>query len=363
VSAWAELVLLAPAGLLALATLAIPILIHLFSRSKGKRVLIGHLDLIRLARRQRVTEMRLSQWLLLAVRLALFSLAALMLAQLAQQGLATIRNDTAYVTPGWLQQSDEAVFKEVLTANPGGVFLLAPGFEALDEMPDLSGAWLATGELQKTWPLLAERLSTVSHGGRISVHATGLVSELGDNLAPLPAALDWHLLERPTASASLPQPVVLVVHDAAHRDQAALVSTALEALQRHRLPGLVWTVSESQTLETVPEGTDWLIWLADDPLNLPFTGLPPETVLEHPQVGTGADFPETLLDALLGEQRITSGFAGSTTGPERLERAVMDRTDLRLLPNRPLHIWLAALMILLWVLERWLCERRRFSNG
>ena len=82
-----NLMFLAPAGLLGLLALAVPLLIHLFSHSKGRKVLIGHIELVRQARRRRVTEIRLTQWLLLALRLVMFTLAAFILAQLVRQGL------------------------------------------------------------------------------------------------------------------------------------------------------------------------------------------------------------------------------------------------------------------------------------
>ena len=68
--------ILTPAAWWALAALAIPLLIHLFSRSRGRLVYTGHIDLIRQARRVKVTELRLTQRLLLMVRLGIFTLAA-----------------------------------------------------------------------------------------------------------------------------------------------------------------------------------------------------------------------------------------------------------------------------------------------
>ena len=63
--------LLAPAGLFGLLAIAIPVVIHLISRGRGRRVLIGNIELVRAARQSRVTALRLTEWLLLLLRIAI----------------------------------------------------------------------------------------------------------------------------------------------------------------------------------------------------------------------------------------------------------------------------------------------------
>ncbi|MGA9572831.1 MAG: BatA domain-containing protein, partial [Lysobacterales bacterium] len=127
-----------PAAWWALLALAIPLLIHLFSRSRGRLVRIGHIDLIRQARSVKVTEIRLTQRLLLLLRLGIFSLAALILAGLATAGLESSNAPTLYLTPGWIHSASPEDVNAVIIAaeaNPESrVYLLQPGFPKLDQL-------------------------------------------------------------------------------------------------------------------------------------------------------------------------------------------------------------------------------------
>lgn len=234
-----SLMFLAPAGLLGLFALAIPVLIHLFSRSKGRRVLIGHIDLVRKARRRRVTELRLTQWLLLALRLLIFTLAAFVLAQLARQGLADRTGDVAYLTRGWTLAAGPDALDAVRAANPGGVYLLEPEFPEAETLPEATTP-IPADQLSNLWPLLAERLSVDRHSGQVTVHATGLALELGADLPDLPGEVAWEFLEQARAVSVLPGPRVLLLHEPRLQDDAGVVGAALDGIARHRLPGLTW---------------------------------------------------------------------------------------------------------------------------
>lgn len=220
------LTLLAPAGLLALAALALPVLIHLFSRSKGRRVLVGNIDLYRQAKRQRVTELRPVQWWLLLLRLALLALAALLLAGLARSGLDSLDGDTAYLTPEW-QARASANDRQAL-ADFDHVHLLAPGYPdpALTGEPPPAGA--------DPWSLLAERLATVRHGGEVHLFAGAEAAQFPARAPALDEPLNWHFLAAPAVA---PQPVSLrvrIAHATDRGSDAEMLAAALEAAARHR---------------------------------------------------------------------------------------------------------------------------------
>ena len=103
-----------PAAWWALLALCIPLIIHLFSKSRGRLVRIGHIDLIRQARKLQVTELKLTQWLLLFLRLAIITLACLILAGLATAGLNSSNANTIYLTANWLSNANTADLTELL---------------------------------------------------------------------------------------------------------------------------------------------------------------------------------------------------------------------------------------------------------
>lgn len=409
--------LMAPAGLFALAALAIPLLIHLFSRSRGKRVLVGNIALYRQAQRQRVTQVRVVQWLLLFLRLVLLALAALLLAGLMRKGLETLPGNTAYVTAQWLEATTDPAAE---LAAFDAAFVLAPDARGLPGV-DANG-------VSDPWSLLAERLASVRHTGDVHVFARGVAGQFPRE-APAPGAtLTWHLDPSPVDPVPPARVQVQVVHAPGRERDAAEVVAALEALSDQRRVPL--TIGRSTTDQPVPRPDSGrerraLIWLGDEPApetlleewgpgvwledRRPVADAPPaearlprfpqlefptrvggsggtvreeETVLwstargrpllRETRLGAvrrlvfedrlGADgltaqaaFPEILLRLLLGERAWNAGLAHAPVDPT----AAMGRTrPAQDGPGRPLAPWLALAIALLFVLERWLSERR-----
>jgi hypothetical protein len=411
------LTLLTPVGLFALAALAIPLIIHLFSRSRGKRVLVGNIALYRQVQRQRITQLRLVQWLLLILRLLLLTLAALLLAGLARKGLETLSGDTAYLTPEWLARSDEPA--AALTPFHG-VFLLGP------EQSTLPGIE-ATGA-GDPWSLLAERLAGVQHTGEIHVFALGRAGQFPDTAPPFGNPVQWHLASDPVDPVAAPTLAIQLLHAPGRERDAAQLAIALDALVEHRDVKLTLARGTTEAPPSASEAEDQqrvMIWLGDQPAprsaietwgagawledRRPSAGSPQgearlprypqiefparpdpeldavpgeETVLWWTRDGRpllretmlgdtrhlvfedrlGAEglmaqaaFPEALLRLLLGEDRWRDGLAhapADPTGALSLDRGPQAG------PSRPLGPGLALAIALLFMLERWLSERR-----
>ncbi len=375
--------LLNPLGLLALAALVLPLLIHLFSRSKGRRVLVGNIALYRQARRQRVLEPRLVQWLLLLLRLALLALAALLLAGLARPGLESLPGTTAYLTPTWQaaagpeQRARLEDFDRVLLLAPGTPDL-APGLEA---DASATGAGTRTGDpagsvstpgsetlpemAADPWAQLAERLATVRHDD-VHVFALGQAGEFPADAPALGPEITWHVGEPGTGYttgstdtpgwngdagvAAIPLSVTLVAGPDHARD-ADLLATALETASAHRNIALALERSTAWAFEPA-RPRDAVVWLAEAP--------PPGTLQARrlvqgiPGDSTQADFPDTLLRELLGEDAWSAGALRAPADPSAAARRDAPTGGG---PNRPLAPWLALAMALLFGLERWLAER------
>lgn len=272
------LTFLAPAGLLALAALALPLLIHLFSRSRGKRVLVGNIALYRQARRQRVTELRLVQWLLLMLRLGLLALAALLLADLARVGLDRLPGETAYVTPEWWAAADRED-RDAL-GDHDHALLLAPGFAPVsaaadagthtqsdpdfDSDPEPDPAGPAAPPAPDTWSLLAERLDTVRHDGPVHLYALSGPEQFPARAPALGHPITWHLVPPSDTSAPLAPPALTVRLVAApgRRQDAMRLQAALETAAAHRTLNLSL---QRHDAGEAPGDTpaDVLLWLGD----------------------------------------------------------------------------------------------------
>lgn len=264
-----------PAAWWALLALGIPLLIHLFSRSRGRLVRIGHVDLIRKARKVRVTEVKLTRWLLLLLRLGIFTLAALILAGFSKAGLNSSDAPTVYLTLNWLNTSDpqaiQTVFSEARQKPGSRVFLLQPGFPKADpEMLETPGQQPLpdSGDSSNTWTLLSERLSLEHHYGKVTVYATDHMLQFGLHKPALPREVDWRI-SHPQLSPATDFGTIraMIIYAPDRADDAALLDSVLSTLKEHRLPGLLWeTVAANQSGE-LPGNTDWLIRLENEALD------------------------------------------------------------------------------------------------
>ena len=260
-----------PAAWWALLTLGIPLLIHLFSRSRGRLVKIGHIDLVRKARRLQVTELKLTQWLLLLLRLLILTLAVLLLAGLATAGLQSSDKPTIYLTPAWLSNATAEETDHLLNTaeqTPGSrILVLQSGFPAADRKQLRSyqsqGLQEVT-DISNTWALLAERLSLEDHRGEVTVYTTDRVFQFGSRQPDLPRAVVWRFSQARQTPVIDQEPMRVLI--AFHPDRAAdasLFSAVLATLKEHRLPGLIWESISLDQLGKEPVEADWLIHLGD----------------------------------------------------------------------------------------------------
>jgi len=428
---------ISPIGLWALLALTIPILIHLFNRSRGRLVRIGNIDLVRKARKLRVTEIRLSQLLLLLLRLGIFTLAALILAGLARPGLESSASPTIYVTPAWLKTSEPAAIDDLLSNNESSrIFLLHTGFEVLDKatVDAIRKIPLDASNIENSWPLLAERLSLEIHGGSVDVYATDFLAEFDGKRPGLPRNVDWHITHPESGPAPGNQSITAVIaFDHERSSEAETFRAVLASLKIHRLPGLTWEMVDADGIAAQQLNADWLIHLSDDDLNtdqlnqirsettvltdaanglqsiglqyitLPFypystfrlEGLQQNSdhagtiltaangwpALQEYRIGEvrilkfnsrfkqkwssiaqQAEFPELFLYLMLGRNQQILAFADARINPALLKRNDNPRSATPL-PRRSIQSFLAILLILLWVAERWLSERKFNENG
>jgi len=237
--------LLTPAGLIALAALAIPLLIHLLSRSRGQRILVGNIELFRQVQSQRASQIRLVQWLLLILRLLMLLTAALLLADLARQGLAPPLENTAYITPARLA-----------AAERGEAPL--PDDQDRARLVSLDGGWAQ----------LAEALATQRHEGEVTVYTLASAADQPAGTLPLSSPVSWQ--SAGTGTARAPSVLnVLLVHDPARLVDARALEAALMAVAQFRdLSVNVRAVPAEAAALSEPSlaAGHALIWLSDQPV-------------------------------------------------------------------------------------------------
>lgn len=432
-----------PAAWWGLLTLGIPLFIHLFSRSRGRLVKIGHIDLIRKARRLQVTELKLTQWLLLMLRLLILVLAVLLLAGLATAGLQSSDKPTIYLTPAWLSSAGTEEIDQLLNAaeqKPGSrILVLQPGFPATDrkQLKSYQRQGLAI-DISSTWALLAERLSLEDHRGEVTVYTTDHMLQFGSRQPELPRNIEWRISQaRQTPIADQEQIRVLIAFQPSRAADAPLINAVLSTLKEYRLPGLLWESINADQLAREPVEADWLIHLGDKETNpallkemttatvilsdtgagsiektsqlidlpfYPFSSFRLDQYSRHSATAESnsriaeanillstsdgspllldsyfggtrllqfnsrlnprwssitqqVEFPEILLQLMTGTSEEALRYPDARVDPVNLQTEQgKSATDISL-PRRSLQSLLAALLVLLWVTERWLSER------
>lgn len=256
--------LLAPAGLAALAALALPILVHLLRRPEQRVTPFAALRWLSEMTRPR-QRLRLRRWLLLAARLALLACLALLLARPVRFGVTGTGADWVVVAPGITRA-------EALALGAGAEaqwHWLAPDFPGIDTTPSEAAPAHSAGLPS----LLRELDATLPGAARLTVVVPETLDGLDAERVRLGRDVRW--LVQPTGglAADGPAPAkapihVLVRHDPAHAGEVAPLRAAIRA----------WNVAEPgrYTLEVasleapLPTGAGWLFWLGSE--------LPPEVM-------------------------------------------------------------------------------------
>lgn len=249
-----NLVLLLPAGLAALAALALPLLIHLARRSEHRPTPFAALRWLR-ARPKPRNRVRFDEWPLLLLRLALLALLALLLARPALYGAA---GDTPWVAvvPGISIQAARAA----VVAPDAEWHWLAPGFPPVEE-PAPSGTLPVSS-------LLRELDAALPAEAALTVIAPAQLDGLDAQRVRLSRTVAWQVLPGAAPPASVPAPPApkLVVRYA---------PDSLPALRYLRAAHAAWSGSGSATpLPAAPVGqalpplamSQALVWLAPGPL-------------------------------------------------------------------------------------------------
>lgn len=374
--------LLFPAALAALAALIAPLILHIARKSEQQPTDFAALRWLRSRPKPR-SRLRFDEWPLLLLRLALLALAALWLAQPVLFGAGDERPYVAIV-PG--AQVDLA------TLGDARIHWLAPGFPKIDQPWPDSPPPVASLIRQLDAELPAKTPLTI-------VVPTILEGADADRLR-LSRKVTWRISRGAMAASDgrpAPPPPLSIRHDEAHRDALRYVRAAALAWQAVKADSEIDSLT---TDEPLPRKGRIFIWLAGGSLPDSVIGwtrqggtlivvsdvrLPVEEsaqplwrdaegqpLAEALPLGRGrlirftrplvpshmpelleADFPDRLR-ALITEQPVPSRVAAADYAPLPGGRAYDQ-------PPQQLRPWLALLIALLLLAERWLATRRSRS--
>ena len=367
-----SLSLLFPLGLLALASLLVPLLIHLARRHHYAPLEFAALRWLRAKARPR-QRIRFDEWPLLLVRLLLLAALAVLLARPLLHGAPVQTRPWVVVAPG--------LSPPILPAG-SEVRWLAPGF------PPLRDA--APAGQQPLSSLLRELDQTLPEGTELTVYVPDPMRGLDGERPRLSRAVNW----RPVA-----MPVAAPVQDTAPQlrvsgdDQDPSERGVLDALQR------AWSgqpLSAPLATDAVPEQGQVGVWLADAPLPPAWQAWVHDggsvlAVSTKAATGTGttvlqdASGKAAVMRHALGRGQVLRFTAALSPDalpilrepsfPRRLLEQVRPVPSPQLAPAavqapltgaspplaqpRDLATWLLAVIVLLFALERWMATAPR----
>ena len=244
-------VLLAPAGLAALFTLALPLLIHLARRTEQRPTDFAALRWLRPRPRPR-RRPRLDERLLLVLRGLLLATLALVLAHPVLQGASRAQHWLA-VVPG----VDLAAARTPSARGARAVWL-APGFPDLGRPPPAAASPAAS--------LLRQLDADLPPRATLTVLVPPVLQGADAERPRLSRAVDWRLspgaapARRPSPETT---PALVVRYDPPHEGDVRYLRAAATAWSPPSAPA---AFEAAPVTERLPEGARWIAWAAAGPL-------------------------------------------------------------------------------------------------
>ncbi len=263
-----------PILLLGFGCLVIPIVIHLFNNSRGRIVEIGSIELLRKLKSSLVSEIKLRRLLLLTLRLIIFSLATLIIAQLfIKSDYLRSAKSLHLVSQAWLNSASDAELNALFKQQTQDkiIQLITNDFAALTSHEGVvitnNGVDNIYESLQ-LWPLLLDKITKTDQKA-IDVYITNTFAGTDfaalNTLKPsLAKAVVWHIktLDKPTATA-IQKPFNIGIYWQSSRDISHL-QTALQLIKKHQHSGLEVTLLDSKQWSEL--NVDALFYLSDEPV-------------------------------------------------------------------------------------------------
>ncbi|WP_368562908.1 BatA domain-containing protein [Pseudoxanthomonas sp. UTMC 1351] len=384
-----NLALLLPVALAALAALILPLLIHLARRSEQRPTDFAALRWLRQKAKPR-HRIRFDEWPLLLSRLLLLALMALWLAKPVLFGSAS---DAPWViaVPG----VDPSQLRAAISENNTEQRWLAPGFPPLDQAPPIGTVPIAS--------LLRQLDTELPASAKLTVFVPEQLSGADAQRPVLSRTVKWRVLPgtMPTGESPRIAPPSLSVRYAAGRESAVRYLRAAAAAWLPAPPATAQVDNFSAAPVAQPLAADarHLVWLAPGPL--------PASVLQWIENGgtalldAQAKMPATIVTTVRWRdtqgaplvegaawgrgrvlrftrplrpsdmpslletdfpQRLRTLFDPALPAPSRVvarDYAPLTGGASYPLPPRDLQPWLALLIALVLLVERWLASRTK----
>lgn len=276
---------------------AIPIIIHLLNPSRGKLVTFAHVALLSSTQAQPTAELRLTQRVLLVLRLLLLLIAAALLAK-PWWPQTSNHEQIIMLSQDWLNTSSANEKQQVATRLGTQQAILIDSPAAPELRQNLSSDEILNWQEQtpslsiNLWSKISSHAASIDAQSPVVVYATNRASQFVGAKVAIVQPLEWQVIaiNKPNKTTPEPLSVMLVYQNDRQRDVSYL-SAALSALQKQssvqiQLNSLSETAFTQQlTANNLPQA-QLILWLSSAPL------APELLASQQPQITIVMDAPK-----------------------------------------------------------------------
>ncbi|ABG41997.1 conserved hypothetical membrane protein [Paraglaciecola sp. T6c] len=282
--------LLFPLWLLGMLTVAIPIGIHFFSKSKAPLISFAQYALIPVRQSIVPNALRLSQWLLLLLRMAILVLLSLLLAQCIKQTEDDSETHYFLVSQDWLQSAQDSdkqtllnAFNQAQSNTSSRLILLsqrqneASNDKALltagllDKLVSANGSGTKKDSEAKAplsiWQKVADFMFLHPSITPTNVHVftTDRLSQFNGDKPAMYDSVDWHIVQIKNSEITPLKSSVLLLSSAKNQIQTQYLRAAFDALNTEKNREIA--VDTSLTTSTIKAAQlkqyAWIFYLGD----------------------------------------------------------------------------------------------------
>mgnify|MGYP000109035596 FL=1 len=184
-----------PSYLLALFALAVPIIIHLLSKSKGKPIAVGTLKFFQQLKPVKMTQVKLVERLLLALRLLMLICAILLTAQLWWLGDDSTKNEEFYlISSDWLNFSSSAEKRELAAKlNEDNAYILESTLTPLSKAQILTWEKTDFSHRKPLWSALTAAHYKLSKNAIFHVYTNMTAINFIGTPVNISQSIQWHV--------------------------------------------------------------------------------------------------------------------------------------------------------------------------
>lgn len=386
------LILGSPLAMVGLLALLIPLVIHLLSKARPRVVAFAHIAFIKVKTSPLLRQFRLTQLMLLCLRMLIIMLATLILAQLywhnAWDSTKQQPNSHILLTKDWLHHATDiekrTLSEQFKTAN---MVLVSTKNRNINKthLTQLSTNNQQTPPLN-IWSKVAEYSAQLPADEQITVYTTNRLKQFIGGTLSLPKGIEWKVKTLPVERVIQQHSAnIKVIYDNSSESSLVYLRAAFEIINTHKSLNLNVTFISNEKLKDDSERSleyDKIIHLREQGLtqkNRIFDEQWQHRYITQAELENikQADFVLTLARLLYSSQThswwlenarlsraqitLSTPISDEQLKTSSYKKSIYKGSSNKASPDKTihstsLHIWLVLMLVAIFILERWLSE-------